>query len=98
MKKSEIINKSASLFSPERAFSPDLATRKGLNLKLNLDSLNYNKMSSKSNKRKSIIVIRKKKHRDGSVSVSRERMPQGTTIHETIESVRGSARIKVVKK
>lgn len=40
MKKSEIINKSASVFSPEKVFSPDMASRKGLNLKLNLDTLN----------------------------------------------------------
>ena len=45
MKKSEIMNKSASVNSPERVFSPGLASRKGLNLKLNLDSLNYKQMA-----------------------------------------------------
>ena len=38
-----------------------------------------------SGRLKRITVIRKKKHRDGSVSVSRERMPVGTTVSQTVE-------------
>ena len=46
----------------------------------------YEKIEKKKKKR--IIIIKKKKHRDGSVSVSKERVPTGTSFSEVLLTFR----------
>ena len=46
------------------------------------------KRDTSEKSRKRVVIIRKKKHRDGSIDVSRERCKKGTTMSEAILTLR----------
>ena len=52
----------------------------------NKDDKNYEKIEKSRKKR--IIIIKKKKHRDGSISFSKERLPSGTSFSEVLLTFR----------